>query len=120
MPILNVEIVGDVSPREELAQRIADAAGEALKSRPRGTWTKVNFIAPSLYAENSGQRSEDLQPVFVVVIQANPPQGDKLQEQITSLTEAISRATGRTAENIHIIIEAPASGRIAFGGTLRT
>ena len=119
MPILDVEIVGDISPREGLAQRIADAAGEALGSRPRGPWVKLHFIDRALYAENAADGSESVEPVIVRVIQAAPPSGDDLQAQIDELTRALSAVTGRPAENVHIVVEPPALGRIAFGGKLR-
>ena len=120
MPILNVEIIGEVTSREGLAQRIADAAGDALGTRSRGTWAKLHFIDESLYAENAGQHDKEVKPVFASVLQAHPPTGEKLQEQIAALTEAISQATGRAAENVHVIFESPAAGRIAFGGKLRS
>lgn len=56
MPILDVQLIGAV-PRDlraGLAQRIADAAAEVLRSRPQGTWVKLHFIATDAYAENAG------------------------------------------------------------------
>lgn len=120
MPILNIEIVGAVAQelRSDLATRLADLAGEALNSRPQGTWVKLHFIPREHYAENAGGPANGLLPVIVSLLQAETPEGDALAEQIRFLTEAIAKGVGRPPENIHIIIEPAARGRIAFGGSL--
>ena len=118
MPILQVDIVGESSDfSEDLAQRIADRAGQVLQSRPQGTWVKVDFIAPSNYAENEGGE-EQFEPVFVSIVQSASLDKEQLKDQISQLTLAISSATGRPAENIHTIAEPSAKGRVAFGGKL--
>ena len=121
MPILDVELVGPVPDhvREGLARRLADAAGEALGSRPQGTWVKVRFFEEHCYSENTGGPPEGAQPILVSVLEAEPPRGRELSEQASRLAEAIAEACGRPAENVHIIFEPPAAGRIAFGGKLR-
>lgn len=120
MPILNIEIVGAVAQelRSDLASRLADLAGEALGSRPQGTWIKLHFMPREHYAENAGGPDHGVLPVIVSLLQAQVPEGDALAEQIQLLTEAIAKGIGRPAENIHIIIEPAARGRIAFGGSL--
>jgi phenylpyruvate tautomerase PptA (4-oxalocrotonate tautomerase family) len=121
MPILDVEVVGDVPPmvREGLAQRLADAAGEALASRPQGTWVKLRFLDPPAYAENGGAAG-GVRPVFVRVLQHTPPSGEARAEEAARLTRAVARACGREPEHVHLLYEAAARGRIAFGGELRT
>lgn len=121
MPILNVQLVGEVpeSVRVGLAQRIADSAGEALASRPRGTWVTLQFLAAEAYSENAGGPAPGAQPVIVSVLQAEPPEGAALVEQIARLTRAIADACDRPAESVHLVYEPPARGRIAFGGHLR-
>lgn len=59
MPILNVEIVGALHSeiRSGLAQRLADAAGRVLESRPRGTWVQLHFLEQEEYAENGATKS---------------------------------------------------------------
>ena len=118
MPILDVEIVGAVTHHHQLAQRLADAAGEALESRPEGTWVKLRYLESDAYAENAG--TGDVQPVFVSLIQASPPRGADLEAQAAALTEAIAAVTGRPPENVHILFQPPALGRISFGGKLQT
>lgn len=119
MPILRVEIVGDVSApvRADLARRIADEAGACLASRSGGTWVRLIYLPAEQYAENG--TPDRVQPVFVSLLQADVPTGDALTEQITRLTHAVATACQRPAEQVHILIEPPAAGRIAFGGTLR-
>lgn len=117
MPILHIEIVGEASHyREDLAQSLADAAGKALNSRPQGTWIKLHFLPPANYAENGG--AIDGNPMIVSVLQAEPPAGEALSIQTHSLAEAIADTSGHRLENVHIIIEPAANGRIAFGGDL--
>jgi len=120
LPILNVEIIGPVPQalRANLAPRIAELAGQALDSRIQGTWVKLHFIPSEHYAENAGGPAMDGLPVIVSLLQAQVLEGDALREQIKLLTAAIAEGVGRPTENIHIIIEPAAKGRIAFGGTL--
>lgn len=120
MPILNIEVIGAVAPelRSNLATRLADLAGVALNSRPQGTWVKLHFIPSEHYAENAGGPALGVLPVLVSLLQAQVPEGNALAEQIRLLTQAIAKGVGRPAENIHIIIEPAAQGRIAFGGSL--
>ncbi len=120
MPILNIEIVGAVAQelRSDLAPRLADLAGEALGSRPQGTWIKLHFIPREHYAENARGPGQGVLPVIVSLLQADVPEGEALAEQIRLLTQAIATGVGRSAEHIHIIVEPPARGRIAFGGSL--
>lgn len=122
MPILDVEIVGDAAldGSAELAGAIADAAGEALGARAGGTWVKLRFVPPSHYAESAGGPPAGVRPVFVRLILRAPPEGDALEQIVRSLTSAIAEACDRPAENVHLVFEPPAEGRVAFGGTLVT
>lgn len=119
MPILNIEIIREV--REDikpgLTSRLAEITGEVLQSRPQGTWVKLHYLPQENYSEKGGLEAG--LPVIVSLIQANPPTGQDLEEQVSRLTESIARTVGHPPENIHILIEPPAVGRIAFGGTLR-
>lgn len=121
MPILDVEVVGPVPDdvRSGLAQRIAEASGKVLDSRPQSTWVKLRFLDEKDYAENAGGPPEGVWPVLVSVLQAELTQRSQLSEQASRLAVAIAEACGRPIENVHIIFEPPAAGRIAFGGKLR-
>lgn len=117
MPILDIEIVGDASSfRDDLAQRLADAAGTALQSRPQGTWVKLHFLSAARYAENEG--ADQGYPMIVSVIQAEVPTSDALRLQVSRLAKALSEAADHPLDNVHIVVEPAASGRIAFGGKL--
>ncbi len=117
MPILDIEIVGELERDQNLAQRLADAAGSALDAPPQSTWIKLHLIPADHYAENDGAMEGP--PVIVRLLQAEPLTGDALEAQLSVLTEAIAEVLQRPAENVHIIVEPPAAGRVAFGGTLR-
>lgn len=121
MPILNIEIVGPIAQKQraDLASHLADLAGEALDSRPQGTWVKLHFIPSEHYAENGGGPAVGVLPVIVSLLQAQVPQGEALAKQVKLLATAIGKGVGRPTENVHIIVEPAASGRIAFGGSLR-
>ncbi|MBI5841620.1 MAG: hypothetical protein HZB19_16130 [Chloroflexi bacterium] len=119
MPILDVEIV--LKPGEtlapDLAARIADAAGEVFASRPLGTWVKLRGIDSAHYAENGSGLSVDIFPVFVSVLKSRVD-ADGLREEADRLAESIAGVCNRPKENVHILYEAEARGRVAFGGKL--
>jgi phenylpyruvate tautomerase PptA (4-oxalocrotonate tautomerase family) len=116
MPILEVRLVGD-SAEADLAQRIADAAAAVLGSPPRGTWVAVELLPASRYAENGGARP-GVAPVFVRVLLRDGPPREGLADQVTALTRAVAACCGRPVENVHILYEPAAAGRVAFGGNL--
>jgi phenylpyruvate tautomerase PptA (4-oxalocrotonate tautomerase family) len=117
MPILEIEIVGEPgAERAGLAQRLADAAGRALGSRPRGTWVRLWWLPHDHYAENGGE--DGPRPVFVSVIERDVPPPPELAPRVRALTRAIAEACGRPDENVHVLYQAPARGRMAFGGAL--
>ena len=118
MPILNVEIVGEEQDfAQNLAQQIADAAGEVLESRPQGTWVRLSYLSARNYAENTGA-DPTVTPVFVSVILSEVPETQVLRTRVSSLARAIASVLSANPENVHILIEPPAKGRIAFGGKL--
>jgi phenylpyruvate tautomerase PptA (4-oxalocrotonate tautomerase family) len=120
MPILDVEIVGPIPDevRAGLAARIADAAAAVLSSPPHGTWVKLRFIDAREYAENGGGPTSGVEPVLVSILQAKPLSGPALAEQAARLTTAIATACRRPAQNVQIVFQAPAAGRVSFGGKL--
>jgi phenylpyruvate tautomerase PptA (4-oxalocrotonate tautomerase family) len=120
MPILEIQIIGPVPEeiRAGLAQRIADAAAEVFRSRPQATWVTLHFVPPDAYAENAGGPPLGTRPVLASVLLADRPPEIELAGQAERLTEEIARACGRPAENVHIVYEPSARGRIAFGGQM--
>lgn len=115
MPILNIEIVG--SKENDCAQALADEAARVLDSKPGGTWVKMQFIPESNYAENGGL-SEGLKPVFVSVLLGRRGDHFQLGEMAAGISEAFAKILNRLQDNIHILFETSAMGRIAFGGRL--
>jgi hypothetical protein len=70
------------------------------------------------YAENGGGPDLALQPVFIHVLKAAIPAESELQAEAAALAAAVARACKRHLENVHILYDPPAAGRIAFGGRL--
>jgi phenylpyruvate tautomerase PptA (4-oxalocrotonate tautomerase family) len=120
MPIVDVEIVGSESVAGDLAARLADMAGQVFGSPPAGTWVRVRLLPRHLYAENDTPVPEGWYAVFVTVLKAQRPTGADLETEVRALTEGVARLCGRPTENVHILYESDAQGRIAFGGRLRT
>lgn len=119
MPILTIEIVArsGEKPQPELASKLADAAADAMRS-PGHTWVKLTHLPQGSYAEDSGSPQGDFYPVFVSVIVAEVPDSASLPAEVSRLTEAIAEVCERPAENVHVLYEASASGRQAFGGEI--
>jgi phenylpyruvate tautomerase PptA (4-oxalocrotonate tautomerase family) len=118
MPILDVEVV--VAPGEvlspDLAARLADRAGAALHAAAGRTWVSVRALPLAQYAESGGGPEPGVEPVFVTVIRASRAAGEAMEVEAGALTSAIAEACGRPAENVHLIYEPDAVGRVAFGG----
>ncbi|NNE07404.1 MAG: hypothetical protein HKN20_02455 [Gemmatimonadetes bacterium] len=119
MPIIEVEIVVDSSETEIAipVQKLADALGGVLETKPGGTWVKVRTLAAGDYAENGA--SDPPRPVFVRVLKAGAGSADDRRREAPLLARAVADIVDRPAENVHILYEPPARGRIAFGGELR-
>jgi phenylpyruvate tautomerase PptA (4-oxalocrotonate tautomerase family) len=121
MPILDVLIVGPIAAEFHagLARRIADAAGVALGSRPRGTWVTVRRIESEAYAENEQETDAgDLLPVIVTVLHREVPPDERRRAEVRALTRAVAVACGRPEEQVHLAYEPAGRGRLAFGGEL--
>jgi len=119
MPILNVEIVSGNNERHDLAQLLADAAAEVFDTGPGHTWVKLRFLPQEQYAENGGQPSE-IKPVFVSVILGRYGELKERANTAAKLAMSFGCIMERPAENVHVLFEPEAVGRIAFGGKLRT
>jgi phenylpyruvate tautomerase PptA (4-oxalocrotonate tautomerase family) len=120
MPIVDVELVSapDQPLAVGLAQSLADAAGRALNSPPGQTWVRLRVLARERYAENESLlESADL-PVFVTVLKRAHPVKSALEVEVSALTNAISKVTGRSPVSVHIEFAPAAAGRLSFGGKL--
>ena len=120
MPILDVEMVlpaGARAPRG-MSAAIAEAAADVFHSAPGHTWVRLRELSEENYSESGGGPGPDVQPVFVHVLKAVVPSEAELESEVTALASAIARACNRAVENVHILYDQPAAGRIAFGGRL--
>lgn len=119
MPILTVEVVLRDGERQapDVAEAIAREAGKVFGSAPGTTWAKVESVEGRCYAE-SGENSHRFAPVFVYVLLRELPGADVLEQYASGLAGAVGVACGRRPENVHVVFEPAAAGRIAFGGRL--
>jgi phenylpyruvate tautomerase PptA (4-oxalocrotonate tautomerase family) len=118
MPILDIEIVlrpGEILP-DRLAGTLENAAGRSMGSAPGRTWVKLRGMEARDYAEDGDGKPEGVCPVFVRVLKADRPEGAEHRAEVRRLTEAVASASGRPPENVHILYEASARGRLSFGG----
>jgi len=118
MPVVDVEIVGKENT-DGLAGKIANCVGRVL-GMPKGrTWVKLRFLPEARYAEHGGTPA-DVRPVFVSLLLADVPDVQERQRQVADLARELGKVCGRPADNVHVLYEAPAKGRMAFGGRLVT
>ncbi len=119
MPIVEVDVV--LGPGETLeenaAKDLAEAIAPVLGSRPQGTWVRLDATERRCYAEN-GEAEPLLCPVFVRVTKKELGGDEDLGKEAASLAAAVAFVLHRQRENVHIIYEPPAAGRVAFGGRM--
>ena len=120
MPIVDVTIVvgRDEKVAAGLTQTLADGVGRVLNSAAGQTWVRLHPLAQDHYAENHSSLGSTELPVFVVVLTSQIPGRSQLDGEIAKLTQAISAATGRPSDRVHIEYAPSAVGRVAFGGKL--
>ncbi len=114
MPILSLDVVEDESAPlpSDAAQRIADAAGQVLGTPAGRTWVLIRPVPAQAYAENQSPKAPA--PLLVSLRMREVPSGQAREQQVQALTQAIARAAGRPAEQVHLVYEAPALGRQAY------
>lgn len=120
MPILDIELVcrteGEFSRFS--ARTFADAVAAVWRAAPGRVWVRLRFLPLACYAENHTGTDDGALPVFVAIVHAQPPTGAALESEVVALTAAVALAASRPKEQVHLLYEAPATGRVAFGGTL--
>jgi phenylpyruvate tautomerase PptA (4-oxalocrotonate tautomerase family) len=62
--------------------------------------------------------SEGVYPVFVSIIKSELPPIDEMEKEVEKITGAMARICGRPSENVHVIYQPQAKGRVAFGGRI--
>ncbi|MDH5265714.1 MAG: hypothetical protein OEX21_13280 [Betaproteobacteria bacterium] len=117
MPIFDIEIVARHGEafRPTLANDLSDALGSVLEAAPGKVWVRLRTLGPEGYAENQCGDGRPF-PVFVTLTASAPPLGEHLDHVVRQATDAVARLTGRPAENVHMLVQPAAMGRIAFGG----
>ena len=120
MPIVTLELVAnpDRPLERNLSQLLADAVGRILSSPPGQTWIRLRLLPRDAYAENDALVDAAELPVFVSVLERQPPTGAELQAEVTALTRAIAQIIGRPAACVHVEYAPAAVGRLSFGGKL--
>jgi phenylpyruvate tautomerase PptA (4-oxalocrotonate tautomerase family) len=120
MPIVTVEVVVDPDRAlvHGLTQSLADAVGRILKSPPGQTWIRLRSIRCDEYAENEVFVDSAELPVFVTILERQPPAGAMLQAEVTALTNGIAQIMGRPFTCVHVEYAPAAVGRVSFGGKL--
>jgi phenylpyruvate tautomerase PptA (4-oxalocrotonate tautomerase family) len=120
MPIVDVELVVERSLTEssELSRALADALGAVLGSPQGQTWVRLRTLAKEGYAENGTTLNSEQLPVFVTVLLAHPPKGQKLKTQIGAVTNAVANCTKTPSHLVHVEYAPDAASRQALGGKL--
>ena len=70
------------------------------------------------YAENLIEFSPDLRPVIVEVLKSELESGKNLAIEAAAVCAVVAQTLGRRTENVHVIYQPSARGRVAFGGQL--
>jgi phenylpyruvate tautomerase PptA (4-oxalocrotonate tautomerase family) len=117
MPIFDIEIVARHGEAfgPTLANDLSDALGAVLDAAPGKVWVRLRTLGPEGYAENRCGEDRPF-PVFVTLTASAPPQGEHLDHVVQQVTEAVAHLTARPPENVHMLVQPGALGRIAFGG----
>ncbi len=118
MPIVDIELVSDTVAPIGLAAELAEAVGAAIGAATGATWVRLRRLPRSHYAESGGGPPDGVAPVFVTIMARARPSGEALVRQVDAVTEAVAAHTTCPFENVHVIFEPEAAGRVAFGGTL--
>ncbi len=113
MPILEVEVVGDCE--DGAAKAIADAVAAAFADEEWSVWVRLRRLLPEDYAESGGGSFE---PVFVSVLSLSFREGEQMRATLMRIAVAVAGACGRPLENVHVVYESAAHGRLALGGKM--
>lgn len=125
MPIVTIETLSDspyseddAMPTPDQLQSLADALGELFGSQPSGTWVRARQQQRAYYAENLIEFGPDLRPVIVEVLKSELEAGNNLAMEAAAVCAVVAQILGRRTENVHVIYQPAARGRVAFGGQL--
>ncbi len=123
MPIVTIELLEDTPAEpvdEATLQALSDALGALLDSEPGGTWVRLEPVSRAGYAENGQAVPASLRPALVRVLKADLGDTTARAAEAERLSTIVAEHLGRPRENVHVLFEPAARGRIAFGGVLLT
>ncbi len=125
MPIVTIETLSDdpyseddAMPTPQQLQTLADALGELFGSQPSGTWVRARQQQRAYYAENLIDLDARFRPVIVEILKSELDSRKNLALEAAAVCALVSKVLGRAPENVHVIYEPSARGRVAFGGQL--
>lgn len=120
MPIVTIEVIGPLETinSNDLTQKLANELGKIFDSAPGSTWVKVQYLDKINYAENDVNKHNTPSPIFVSILKRKIPSNIRIHQEIDKLSTLIANVYNRKIENVHLIYEPSAEGRIAFGGKL--
>ena len=125
MPIVTIETLsdepssaGDSLPDPEQLQRLADVLGELFGSGPSGTWVRARQQQRAFYAENLVEVDQAMRPVIVEILKSQLGTEQERAAEAEAVCMLVAEILDRNTDNVHIIFQPEARGRIAFGGKL--
>ena len=125
MPIVTIETLSDelfstddALPTPDQLQSLADSLGELFGSPPSGTWVRARQQQRAYYAENMIEISRDMRPVIVEILKSDVAPGKNLALEAAAVCALVAQVLERRTENVHVIYQPSARGRVAFGGDL--
>ena len=125
MPIVTIETLsdaplsdGDALPTSDQLQSLADALGELFGSHPSGTWVRARQQQRAYYAENMIEISREMRPVIVEILKSQLGTEKERAIEAAAVCALVAQVLGRRTENVHVIYQPDARGRVAFGGKL--
>jgi phenylpyruvate tautomerase PptA (4-oxalocrotonate tautomerase family) len=125
MPIVTLETLSDglfssedALPTSDQLQSLADALGALFGSQPSGTWVRARQQQRAYYAENMIEISRDMRPVIVEILKSELGTEKERAIEAAAVCALVAQTLGRSTENVHVIYQPEARGRVAFGGKL--
>ena len=123
MPIVTIELLEDTpvaAVDTATLQALGDDLGALFDSEPGGTWVRLEPVPRSAYVENGQALTAAVRPAFVRVLKADIGDETARASEAQHVSAIVAEHLGRPRENVHVLFEPAARGRIAFGGELLT
>jgi phenylpyruvate tautomerase PptA (4-oxalocrotonate tautomerase family) len=125
MPIVTIETLSDslLSPEDALPtpdelQTLADSLGALFGSAPSGTWVRARQQQRAYYAENMMEISREMRPVIVEILKSDLGTEKDRAIEAAAVCALVAQTLDRNTDNVHVVYQPAARGRVAFGGKL--